>query len=87
MMVLVAQLSFDTERYSCYLVREELSALGLREASASVALSLAQLPVMGPSDFSFSQYTITGLRFHSLPHKVQVAGAGGTRPTLLRFKG
>jgi hypothetical protein len=68
-MVLAAQLSFDSERYFCYLVREEQSARGPRGASAGVALSLAQFPVMGPSDCSFSQYTITGLRFCSLPHK------------------
>jgi hypothetical protein len=69
MTVLAALLSFDSERYSCYLVREEQSARGPHGASAGAALSLAQFPVMGPSDYSFSQYTITGLRSCSLPHK------------------
>ena len=72
MMVLVAQLSFNSERYFCYLVSEEQSGRGPRGASVRTALSLAQFPVMEPSVFCSSQYTITGLRFHSLPHKVQV---------------
>jgi hypothetical protein len=67
-----AQLSFDSERYFCYLVREEQSALGPRGANASVALCLVQLPVVGLSDHFFSQYTITGLCLHTLPHKAQV---------------
>jgi len=55
-MVLAVRLSFDTERYFCYLVKEERSALGPRRASAGAALSLAQFPVMGPSDYLLSVY-------------------------------
>ena len=60
-MVLAAQLSFDSERYFCYLVREEQSARGPRGASAGAALSLAQLPAVRPS-YSYSQYITVELR-------------------------
>lgn len=65
MMVLAAQLSFDSKRYFCYDVREGQSAIGPRGASIRMALSLAQLLAVGPRWMDITSIILsTGIKGH-----------------------